>query len=274
MHDILAHASNYAAPTQGMRYAAEMAKAFEGSLTGIFVAEPIIPPPSLGGAAAVPEIYVVAAQIVQEAIEAEPAFARWASGAGLSRYRWQVATGFLAEAFAAAANWHDVLVLESGNDAPWRSAGLLGQVLVTCGIPSFVVPATYVKPVRMDSIAVASNGSQESVRAVHAALPLLKRAERVVLLQGQRKVSFSPIEWKPAFSIEDHLARHGVRFSTRLLDESDDNAGAAILAAADEAGSDILVMGAYGRSRFSEWVLGGATRHVLEHAALPVFLQH
>ena len=39
MYDILAHASNYATPTQGMRYAAEMAKAFDGSLTGIFVAE-------------------------------------------------------------------------------------------------------------------------------------------------------------------------------------------------------------------------------------------
>jgi hypothetical protein len=274
MHDILAHASNYTTPTQGMRYAAGMAKAFGGSLTGIFVAEPIIPPPSIGAEAAIPAIYAVAAQVVEEAIGAEPAFDRWACGAGLSHYRWQVATGFLAETLAAAANWHDVLVLESGQDAPWTSVGLLGHALVTCGIPAFVVPTTYTNAASTDSIAIASNDSLEAVRAVHAALPLLKRARRVVLLQGPRKESFSPIEWKPAFTIEDHLARHGVRFSTRVLDASDDNAGAAILDAAGEAGADILVMGAYGRSRLSEWILGGATRHVLEHAALPVFLRH
>lgn len=274
MYDILVHASNYKTPTQGMRYAAGMAKACGGSLTGIFVAEPIIPPPSIGAEAVIPEIYSVAAQIVREANEAEPAFARWAKGAGVSHYRWQVATGYLAESLAAAANWHDVLVLEAGQDAPWTSVGLLGHVLVTCGIPGFVVPTSYTKAACMDSIAIASNDSLESVRAVHAALPLLKRAKRVVLLQGQRKPSFSPIEWNPAFSIENHLAHHGVRFGTRVLEASDDNAGPAILAAAAEASADILVMGAYGRSRFSEWMLGGVTLHVLENAALPLFLRH
>jgi len=59
-----------------------------------------------------------------------------------------------------------------------------------------------------------------------------------------------------------------------VLEASDDNAGPAILAAAAGASADILVMGAYGRSRFSEWMLGGVTLHVLENAALPLFLRH
>ena len=53
-----------------------------------------------------------------------------------------------------------------------------------------------------------------------------------------------------------------------------ERAGEALLEAARDVGADLLVMGAYGRSRFSEWALGGATRHVLTHAQMPVLMRH
>ena len=74
--------------------------------------------------------------------------------------------------------------------------------------------------------------------------------------------------------IEPYLARHGVKVVRRRLEVGGDEAGAALLAAAHEAQADLLVMGAYGKSRFSEWLLGGATRHVLEYATLPLFVRH
>jgi len=46
------------------------------------------------------------------------------------------------------------------------------------------------------------------------------------------------------------------------------------LKAAAESGADLIVMGAFGRSRFKEWILGGATRHVLENMTVPVFMAH
>jgi nucleotide-binding universal stress UspA family protein len=62
--------------------------------------------------------------------------------------------------------------------------------------------------------------------------------------------------------------------SRALQGGSESDVGAAVLAAAGDVGAGLLVMGAYGHTRFREWVLGGVTRHVLAHAALPVLLRH
>ena len=53
-----------------------------------------------------------------------------------------------------------------------------------------------------------------------------------------------------------------------------EHAGATILAQAERVSADLLVLGAYGRTRFSEWFLGGVTRHVLQHARLPLLMRH
>jgi len=273
MRDILAHASNHAAPTRSMRYAAETAKIFDASLTGIFVSEPIMPLSPLD-IPLVPEIYGAAGQITGEAMAYEPKFHQWASAAGVMRHKWRVASAFFTAALASAANWHDVLVLESGGNAPWASVPMLGHALVTCGVPCFVVPESYARPAAFDSIVIASHGSPESIRAAHAALPLLKRAKRILLIQDKQDDAFSTVDFRPAFSLQGHLQRHGLQFTTQTLDESGEHVGAKILAASEAADADVLVMGAYGRTRFSEWILGGATRHVLDKARLPVFMRH
>ena len=274
MFNILAHADNYAVPTRSMQYAAQAAILLDASLTGIFIAEPVLPMAPMNITPVVPEIYAAAAEIVNAALAAEPKFCEWAKGAGVARYKWQVATGFLSAALQAAGNWHDVLVLGCGGGTPWTSVGMLGHELVTCGLPCFVVPETFERTASFESIAIASHGSPESVRAVHAALPLLARAKRITLIKGKPREAFSLVDFRPGFSIEEHLRNHGIRFATNVLDAPTDNPGAAILAAAGEAGADLLVMGAYGRARFAEWVLGGVTRHVLENAHIPLFLRH
>jgi nucleotide-binding universal stress UspA family protein len=54
------------------------------------------------------------------------------------------------------------------------------------------------------------------------------------------------------------------------VDEPDGNAGEVLLAQAAAHAADLLVMGAYGHTRLREMVFGGATRHVLREATLPV----
>jgi len=78
----------------------------------------------------------------------------------------------------------------------------------------------------------------------------------------------------PELDIVDYLNHQGVSADARDLSDSDADAGAAILKAAAESGADLIVMGAFGRSRFKEWILGGATRHVLENMTVPVFMAH
>ena len=66
------------------------------------------------------------------------------------------------------------------------------------------------------------------------------------------------------------LRRHGVNVHPHKVDEPDGNAGEVLLAQAAAHGADLLVMGAYGHTRLREMVFGGATRHVLREATLPV----
>jgi nucleotide-binding universal stress UspA family protein len=85
---------------------------------------------------------------------------------------------------------------------------------------------------------------------------------------------FQEVAWKPPFDIDAYLKRHGIRARSHDLLTNEHGAGEALLEQADRFHADLLVMGAYGRSRFSEWALGGATRHVLWNARLPVLFRH
>ena len=70
------------------------------------------------------------------------------------------------------------------------------------------------------------------------------------------------------------LARHGIEAEAQALDHGKANVGECLLAAADERKCDLLVMGAYGHSRLEEFILGGATKHVLKTARIPLLMVH
>lgn len=140
-------------------------------------------------------------------------------------------------------------------------------------LPSIVVPRGW-QAARLECIALAWNGSAESLRAMHAALPLLHRARRVVLLDGGERDLGIESGWNPRFDVQSYLRRHAVAIEHQVIATDDRHAGDALLDAALKAQADLLVMGAFGRPRISEWVLGGATRKVLADATIPVFLRH
>ena len=72
--------------------------------------------------------------------------------------------------------------------------------------------------------------------------------------------------------IARHLSRHGIGAVIGTIEASMEGPGDALLGEARRIGADLLVMGGYGHSRFREWILGGATRHVLASAEIPVFM--
>ncbi|MGH8123486.1 MAG: universal stress protein [Rudaea sp.] len=272
MRDILALANKYGNWTRNMQYAGGLAALLDASLTGIYVCGPV---PPASAPTVYPELYNWTANVVREAIEAEPLFRRWATGLGIKHAHWQVAEGSVEMVLAHAANWQDILVLEAGKGNLWGSVQTLGKILLTSGLPCIVVPEKSHPDAGPGTTAIAWNGSTESMRAVHAALPLLRKARRVVLLYGERAaLPFSSLTWQPPLDVEQYLKRHDIKFTKRLFDASGDVAGAELLRAAHKAQASLLVMGAYGRSRFSEWMLGGATLHILEHSDIPLLLRH
>ena len=208
----------------------------------------------------------------ERAAAAEQQFAAAAQRAGLS-YSWLLGEGDAADLIVHACRLHDLAVVEQCGVVSELLWGPAVQLALS-GHPAFIVPSAWQGAVVAPRALVAWNGSTQAASAVRNALPLLKRAEQVTLVQGRSRETFPATMRVPENDVLDYLRRHGVKVTEGASDVPDAEAGPAILMAAEEVGAQLIVMGAFGRSRFSEWILGGATRHVLEHMKIPVFMAH
>lgn len=273
MRDVLVHTTSFKSWGGSVEYAAHLAARLDGTLTGTYIyPRPLSMVPPYGSDLL--EAIIENARMVQEtAYLAEQAFVSRAHRIGARQVFWQVAEGSVPQTLAHIGNWHDVLVLERQSDEPWGRPSDLGTLVLGAGIPCLVTPRS-AREAPLGCIALAWNGSEEAVRAIHAALPLIRHATRVVLLKGDKRETHVELNWRPPFDMDLYLARHSIRVEKRAIVASDDRAGEALLEAAAGAKADLLVMGAYGRSRFSEWIYGGATRTILADAELPVFLRN
>ncbi len=188
---------------------------------------------------------------------------------------WLVGEGHASELLSLVGRVHDLVVVEQNeprvDEIDWDPAE---ETVLGSGVPTLVVPNKGAFPAVGRRIVIAWNQSREAALAVRGALPLLKCAEQVIVLNGQRKESFASITRAPSYDLAAYLRRKGVATEEVSFASSDEKAGAAILKASNQHRADMLVMGAYGRSWFREWVLGGATRHVLHHMDLPVLMAH
>jgi nucleotide-binding universal stress UspA family protein len=121
-------------------------------------------------------------------------------------------------------------------------------------------------------IIIGWDGSRAAARALADALPLLSHAEavRLVSVVGEKSLDAG----SALSDARRHLLTHGIKSETHEIDAGGADAGEALLAYGDESRADLLVMGAYGRSRAREFVLGGATRSVLTDPRLPILLSH
>ena len=275
MRDVLVYADQFKTWTPGVEYAAHLAAMLEASLTGAYVyPSPAYMMPPYGSPALLTAILENARRVEGEARETEAAFVSWAGGLGVKRAAWQVAEGHVPAVLAHVGNWHDVLVLECNAETPWGSPSGLATLVLHAGLPCIVVPPNATRRARLNCVVLAWNGAPEAIRAIHAAIPLLKRAGRIVLVGGMRRDPYLEIGWKPAFDIVVHLERHGIKIEQEAIGVDDAHAGQALLEITSRFGADLLVMGAYGRSRFSEWTFGGATRHLLACTDVPLFMRH
>ena len=275
MYDILINTLDFESWSRGARYGTQLASLLRASVTGAYVyPSPLYATPSFSTPVLIEAVLETCRTLEATALAAERPFVSWASSMGAEHAAWVVGQGNLADALVQIACWHDLLVLEHNPDRTWASPSDLASLVLAVDLPCIVVPPQPVQTVSLSRVAIAWNGASEAVRAVHAAMPLLQHADEVLLLRGAPKETFQEVTWKPPFDIDAYLTRHGIRARSQDLHSNDHDAGEALLEQADRFHADLLVMGAYGRSRFSEWALGGATRHVLWHARLPVLLRH
>ncbi len=123
-------------------------------------------------------------------------------------------------------------------------------------------------------VVIAWNESHEAARAVHDALPFLKYAEQIQVVS----VAANDADEKKYMIYDDdlrkHLSHHGINVEVKSLDPATKGTGKTILESALEYDADLIVMGAYGHTRLKEIILGGATRYLLRHTTIPLFLSH
>jgi nucleotide-binding universal stress UspA family protein len=177
--------------------------------------------------------------------------------------------------FAQQALYADLLVLGQ-NDPDAISAGVptdfAQTVIAASGKPALVMPYQGAHATLGQSIVIAWKPTRESAHAVAAAVPLLQRARRVdVIAWGDEEDTVDGAR----LDLAGYLKLRGIEATWhRERGEEPDFLGEMILSRACDFEADLLVMGCYGHSRAREWVLGGASRTVLQSMTMPVLMAH
>lgn len=175
--------------------------------------------------------------------------------------------------FAEYARLRDLSIVpvpQEDFEAQWY----LETIIFESGRPTLLIPDKWKREdqFKLGSVVVAWDFSRTAARAVADAIPLLQRAKNVYVLTvaNEKKIDLR----HSAVEIARHLANHGVAITVETVDVLNQAVGEVMQDYCIKQGADILVMGAYGHSRLREFVLGGATRHILSEPKLPIFMSH
>ena len=183
--------------------------------------------------------------------------------------------GALTDLVAQRAQFADLVVLSRpyGLDQGAEAEAVVEAAMFEGRAPVLVLPATGLPSATPKRIVIAWNQSREAMAAVRAALPLLKQADLVTITVIDPPVH-GPERSDPGGMLCQMLVRHGVKAEVQVLARTLPRVSDVLLRHVRDMDADLLVMGAYGHSRFREAILGGATRNMLEQATVPVLMAH
>ena len=169
------------------------------------------------------------------------------------------------------AQLYDLIVIGPTSEEAYSRSDI-ADLLFKSGRPVVVAPAEP-DPKMADTIAVAWKSTREAAHAVTAAMPLLERARRVVVLTVTEEEAAAS-DAHGAHALAELLRWHGIKAEGYAVEIAGLHAPEAMLAAAREHRAGMLVMGAYTHSRARETVFGGFTKRMLTGAPIPVLYCH
>lgn len=196
------------------------------------------------------------------------------SGLQVAARPLRVSFGGAPVSITRAARHHDVTMIaftETESGTAMAEAAIFGT-----GRPAILVPAAFPAAAHpFARIAVAWDGSGTASRALYDAMPLLTKAEAIVVITAPAD---KPVETGSIADLSDYLVRHGIapRFVEADIEVQDAglDIGLALQHRAGTEGCGLLVMGAYGHNRLQQFILGGATSGVLGNLQMPVLMSH
>lgn len=164
-----------------------------------------------------------------------------------------------------------VTVLGMGSNEHDARHRQFATVAAGSGRPVLCIPPFQARPIEFGHAVVAWKQSREAARALHDALPWLARMRSVDLLSADESTSAAcPLD----ALLPNYLERHGVKVKLVRRSAAHFSVGSVIAHHAAESNADLIVAGAYSRSRLIEQILGGTTRYLLDNAPCPVLFAH
>jgi nucleotide-binding universal stress UspA family protein len=262
-------------PDDRLAFAVDLANQFDAKLIGVGAEIWRSPFGDIDGGSAMAElIESEIADVEADLSRAEAKFSRVATTVrrGMD---WRSALEFPDRKIATEARAADLIVTSrsTGRGTSDYNVAAPGALVLQAGRPVIVAPAESSK-LELGSVLVAWKDTRESRRSVADALPFLKRARSVIVAEICHHDDFSATDIH-LNDVAENLRLHGVHASTTVgIEEKDINAAHQFLDLADQNKADLIVAGAYGHSRFQEWVFGGFTRALLAQTSRAVLLSH
>ncbi len=274
---ILVHVDGSTRSAARTDVAARLANTFEAHLIGAAATglAPYLMPYS-GLDPAMPSIVFPVEELHADAGRVLDLFDQRASRAGVHSFERRCIDDEAGVGISMHARYCDLVVISQsapGEFTPRLRQDFPQYVALTCARPVLVLPANGVADQIGQRVTVAWNGSSNAIRAITSAIPLLQRAQAVSLVVFNPETDGDHHSDAPGADMALYLARHGIRVEVSCA-HADGDVGDALLSFAVDDGADLIVMGAYGRSRMSELLLGGASRTALRSSPLPLWMAH
>lgn len=273
---LLLHVSAEAAdPTSGAAaYALAMAKALGAHLTAMTFQLDVLSRTRMYESPLLQEGREAVAQHNQLVLDKAEALRATAAGLGVDadiRTERSFAYG-IPETVAERARLSDWVVAGVGTEALMNDRSLAEHLLFQSARPVIIVPSSWAGAWACRRVVVGWDYSRSAARALSDAIPLLRKAQHVHLVAfGDDKAFDTSLKGDDVVAA---LARRGVSARFENAERGRAGIGEAIAAKAKAEAADLLVMGAYGHSRLREFILGGATQHLLQDPALPTLMSH
>jgi nucleotide-binding universal stress UspA family protein len=225
------------------------------------------------------------AMILQETLsraqkEAEAAAEHVRAQLGGTSIRWNVETGVaqladIGRSVAAHARFSDLVILPKpyGEGHGAELEPIIEGALFDGRVPVMVMPDKATSTLNPRRVMIGWDESAEALSAVRAAIPLLTRADAVHVVVVDPP-AHGPNRSDPGGLLSQFLARHGVKVEIDVLAKTLPRISDVLARHAGDIEAEMIVMGAYGHSRFREAILGGATRNTLESTSVPLFMAH
>jgi len=274
--DILVHLDNSASLKGRLNAAATLAQDHQARLTGIFVSPENNIPGYISAQIDMDLRTKIADSQNKEVEHVKEIFLTTLKNNYLPG-EWVHENGDEIDVLTKHARYADLLVIGQYDDSDPEILYLQempDRLILAAGRPVLVVPYIYKDNTFGKNIMVGWDASRTSTRAVHDALPILKKSDKTTIMSVKQSPEGLLNDQLPGADIAAHLSRHGVNAVADHITNTEMKPAMTLLASAADLSADMIVIGAYGHARFKELVMGGVTRHLLESMPVPVLLSH